>query len=65
VRAGYALVFYVAGCLVWLLAIVEDRIPLVRRWGLKLVPLGLLLCFLPTAVQTLKEHLRSGPEGLF
>lgn len=64
-RAGYALVFYSAGCLAWLLAILEPRVPFIRRIGVNLVALGLLLNFLPTGIQTLKEHLQSGPNGLF
>ena len=64
-RAGYALFFYGAGMLAWVLAVVEARVPFVRRLQVNLVALGLLLCFAPTAVQTLKEHLRSGASGLF
>jgi hypothetical protein len=64
-RAGYVLVFYVAGMLVWLLAVIEPRVPLLGRIRVNLVALGLLICFAPTAIQTLKEHLVSGPEGLF
>jgi hypothetical protein len=65
VRPGYALVFYAAAALVGVLAVVEPRVPVLQRLRVNLMALALLIAFAPTVVQTLKEHLRSGPDGLF
>ena len=61
----YKVAFYIAGIVIWLLAAVEPRVPVLRRLNLALLPLGLAVFAFPLAYGTLKQATGAGPNGYF